>query len=318
MRIEIRMKVEGNKMEEDQRFQVRFVVLNFTLVFSEDAALPVEKESALRGGIGEMLLRQHCIRDRNCENCSFCSACIVQNFMYAKYQKKPDFVTTGESIGFVIEAEHGKKWYEAGESFRFSLTLFGNTIVYLNPLVQAIYMLGQVGLGEKKAKFQIAAIENRKGEPILYHGAIYYKNYQIETLSDYIQERKETLTNPTTIRFSKPLTIKYRGEFIQQFDIRAIINGATRRIYMLDCYEGIDTEEAKFYEDLPQIKKQSVQQKKVMRHSSRRQQSMEMKGITGKIELDGIREEILDYLLAGEITHIGKNTRFGFGKYELL
>ena len=176
MRIKIRMKVEGNKMEGDQRFQVRFAVLNFTLVFSEDTALPVEKESALRGGIGEMLLRQHCIRDRNCENCSFCSACIVKNFMYAKYQKKPAFVTTGESIGFVIEAEHGKKWYEAGESFRFSLTLFGNTIVDMKPLVQASYMLGQVGLGEKKAKFQIAASENRKGEPIVYHGAIYYKN----------------------------------------------------------------------------------------------------------------------------------------------
>ena len=69
------------------------------------------------------------------------------------------------------------------------------------------------------------------------------KNYQIETLSDDIQERKEALTNPTTIRFSKPLTIKYRGEFIQQFDIRAIINGATRRIYMLDCYEAMVSEE---------------------------------------------------------------------------
>lgn len=245
------------------------------------------------------------------------SPCIVQNFMYAKYKKKPDFVTTGESIGFVMEAERGKRHYHTGDLLKFSITLFGDTIVYFNPLIQGIHMLGQVGLGERQVKYQIQTIKNRIGESLLEGGNIYCEKYQIELLQDYVEMRKKQLINPHKIIFQKPLTIKYRGEFIHKFDIKAIMNGVTRRIYMLNCYEGNDTEETKFYENLPQIVKQHVEDKQIEQHSFRKKQDMKMKGIIGTVEVDEIREEILDYLLAGEILHIGKNTRFGFGKYRI-
>lgn len=53
--------------------QVRYIKLHFTISFIEDAVLPIRKVSAIRGGMGEMLLRANCIRDRVCESCD-CAA----------------------------------------------------------------------------------------------------------------------------------------------------------------------------------------------------------------------------------------------------
>ena len=61
---------------------VRYIKLHFTLLLTEDTVLPKSKVSALRGGMGEMLLRMNCVRDRNCENCDFETECIVRRMMY--------------------------------------------------------------------------------------------------------------------------------------------------------------------------------------------------------------------------------------------
>lgn len=312
----------NNQMLEEKIFQIRFSILNFTLLMLEDAILPERKEVVLRGGIGDMLLKQYCIRDAKCETCDFTDSCMMQNFMYAKYKKKPDFVTTGESMGYVLSAESEKNDYRRGERLHFSLTLFGNVIAYLNPVVQTLYLLGQSGIGEKRARFQIEEIKNRRGEAILENGSIYYKNYLIEILADYVEERKQMLAlQPKKcyqILFSSPLSVKYKGEFIREFDIQAILNSVTRRIYMLECFEGNEREEKRFSENLPVIIEQNITIYDSHRYSSRTKQHMPLKGIVGKIKLDAIEEEILEYLLAGEVTHIGKNTRFGFGKYRVI
>lgn len=312
----------GVGMQEEKNFQIRFSVLNFTLLMQEDVVLPERKEVVIRGGIGDMLLKQYCIRDAKCDTCDFTDSCIMQNFMYAKYKKKPDFVTTGESMGYVISAEGKKTSYRQGERLYFSLTLFGNIIAYLNPVVQAVHLLGQCGIGEKWAKYQIEKIQNRRGKAILEDGSIYYKNYLIELLGDYVEERKQQIKadyfeQTCKIIFSSPLAVKYKSEFIKEFDSRAILNSVARRIYMLECFEGREESEKKFLDCFPVIAEQKIITYDTQRYSSRTKQHMPLKGIAGEIKLEQITEEMLDYLLAGEITHIGKNTRFGFGKYRV-
>lgn len=314
-------QLEQKNTLTEKNFQVRFSVLNFTLIMLEEVLLPERKEVVLRGGIGDMLLKQYCVRNAKCEGCDFVHSCLVQNFMYAKYKKKPDFVTTGESMGYVLSAEEKKIHYKRGDYLYFSLTLFGDVIAYLNPIIQTIYLLGQYGIGESRARYQIEKIQNRCGGAILKDGSIYYKNCLIEILADYIKERKQQLKESHLegdyrISFSSPLSIKYRGEFIQKFDIQAILNGITRRIYMLECFEGRECIEKKFLEN-PIIVDQTIKVFDSHRYSSRTKQYMPFKGISGEMILTQIEEELFDYLFAGEITHIGKNTRFGFGKYKV-
>jgi len=158
----------GMERELYDALQVRFVKLRFTVSFLQDSCLPEDKVSAIRGGMGEMLLRMNCIRDRQCESCDFESECIVQRTMYSKFEKTPEFVTTGGSIGYVLECEDNREQFNKGETLDFYVVLFGKTIIYFNLFVQAFQAMGkQSGIWKKHASYQIIGIWNTEGQPIL-------------------------------------------------------------------------------------------------------------------------------------------------------
>jgi len=123
-------------MEIEKILQIRYVKLHFTLKILEDTILPRNKVSALRGGMGEMLLRANCIRNRKCEKCDFISECIVQRTMYSKMEIQPNFMQKGDSAGYVLECENYDEIFYKGEKLKFQLILFGKNIVYLNQYLQ--------------------------------------------------------------------------------------------------------------------------------------------------------------------------------------
>ncbi len=65
------MSRQERKLCFESLLQVKYIKLHFTLQIAEDSMLPVYKASALRGGIGEMLLRVNCVGDRKCELCEY-------------------------------------------------------------------------------------------------------------------------------------------------------------------------------------------------------------------------------------------------------
>ncbi len=301
---------------------IRYVKLHFYLTFPEDSILPIYKASALRGGIGEMLLRANCIRNRDCKNCDFESECMVQRTMYSKFENKPAFITSGDSAGYVIECEDYHEEYEAGSTMQFNLILFGKTIVYFNSYLQAIAALGQNGIGKYKTRFWISRITNTIGEDILSGSDINMAFYKVQTIDDYVEYRKAMLMKNgmrNRVEVKTPLTIKYQGDFIKEFDMHAIVRAVQRRILILDCFENIEGDELyrKEYQ-IPDIIKQRIVPRSVRRFSNRQEQGMWLHGIEGILHTSEIQEELLELLLAGEILHIGKNTSFGFGRYRLV
>ena len=300
---------------------VRYIKLHFTLLFSKDCILPVSKASAIRGGMGEMLLRANCIRNRECELCDFQNECIVQRTMYSQFEYKPDFITTGDSIGYVVECEDYKETFKASDTLEFNLILFGKTMVYFNQYLQALYALGQNGIGRGHAKFLILQVKNTRGQAILKDSNIYMEYYQVETLQGYVDDRKREIGlhgYPNKMVFCTPLTQKFQGEFLKEFCMEAISKSIQRRLYMLNCFENNDIQEF-YYEELtiPTIVQLSVREVKVKRYSSRQESKMYLKGIKGEILLEKLPEELLELYLAGELIHIGKNTSFGFGRYVM-
>lgn len=268
-----------------------------------------------------MLLRANCIGDRNCPKCKFESECIVQRTMYSKFVQKPDFVTTGESVGYVLECENYTEQFCAGEKMEFSLLLFGKTIVYFNLYMQAFYTLGLQGVGKNKSRFRIVSVTNSQKEQILdENNNIYMKRYKVMKLEDYVTYRmrdKEAKDTQWEILLKTPLTLKYQGEFLQEFHSEALIKAIIRRIYMLDCFEGL---ELSYYNldaaYIPQIVFQNVYHIAVPRYSSRQADKMVLHGIEGRAVLENVNGEIAPLLYAGELMHIGKNTSFGFGRIK--
>ena len=109
------------------------------------------------------------------------------------------------------------------------------------------------------------------------------------------------------------MTIKYHGEFSAE-PIKASL---LRRIYILNCFENICLEAYKAKTVFPQILFQSAESVRMPRFSNRKGNLMYLKGIQGEIEIAEASEEWQMLLLAGEVLHIGKNTSFGFGKYQI-
>ena len=94
-------------------YEIRYVKLKFVAVITHDTMMPANKNSALRGGMGEMLLRANCIRDRKCEICDFESECIVRRTMYSKMDIQPSFMSEGDSVGYVIScSDHREIIYQ--------------------------------------------------------------------------------------------------------------------------------------------------------------------------------------------------------------
>ena len=202
--------------------QIRYIKLHFMLEIAEDTVLPRNKASALRGGMGEMLLRMHCIRDRNCEVCDFESECLVRRTMYSKMEIRPDFMSQGDSVGYVIECENYDEIFAAGDILQFNLLLLGKAIVYFSQFLQAFQHLGIHGIGKHRAKYRISRITNTTGNDILSANNIYMQRVEVRLLSDYVAYRRKRMEteNPENLEscrllFHTPLSLKYRGELLQ-------------------------------------------------------------------------------------------------------
>ena len=306
--------------EQKRVWDVRYVKLHFLCRVTENCQMPVNKTSALRGGMGEVLLSEHCIypADRQCSGCSFETECLVRRIMYSKFDIRPDFVTTGESIGYVISCEDYRTSFEEGDTLSFTMTLFGKTIVYFTTILFAFYQLGQIGLGREKARFIIERVTNTTGEPLVEGSNVYKENYKVHLLGDYVAYRMEKETG-NRLHFHTPLAIRLKGVELDEFDAEAIINAAARRLYMFDCFEGIEADKIVIPRDeLPHIRAQKVIPTKVRRYSSTHGGGIYLTGIRGEVVFDGLSDDVRRLMLAAEVLHVGRNTSFGFGRVTIL
>ena len=296
--------------------QVKYIKLHYTLEMLEDTYLPANKASAIRGGMGEMLLRINCISDRNCEKCEFEEECIVRRVMYSRMRIQPAFMTSGDSVGYVIDCENYNEKFRKGDRLEFDMLLFGRMAVYFGQILQAIQYLGYFGLGKEHSHFRIVEVTNSKREHIMNGNDIHMSRFELLSIGDYVAYRKNSRGEISKLIFHTPLSVKDKGVFLKEFDIAAIVRAIERRLYMLNCYEGIETERMDLEGHMPIQTAQNAREFSVRRFSNRHEQKIRLDGICGDLSIENVEEEILELLLAGELIHIGKNTSFGFGRYS--
>lgn len=313
-------KREREKMNfTKERLNISYVKLKFTLRILQSCILPENKVSALRGGMGEMLLQHNCIRDRQCRTCPFEEECVVHRILYTKMPRKPSFMKGEDSIGYLIECENYETKFEEKETLDFFLTLFGKSIVHFGQYLQAFCQLGMSGLGKEAAQYEICRIVNQNGTSVLERRQIDMENCCPETVYEYVMRRQKELQRygfQQKVVFHTPLTLKFQGEYIQEFASEPIFAALSRRILMMDYFieNYIDAVD---FKPCPHILEQRAWKRNVTRYSSVKKSRVELRGIAGYFYLEDMLEEHLLYLLAGELLHIGKNSSFGFGRYRV-
>lgn len=304
--------------EVERRLEIPYVKLRFDIIFVEDTILPKDKVSALRGGMGEALLLQNCIGDRDCMNCRFTEECIVYRTLYTPMKRMPAFMHGLNSIGYLIECENNQTNFKAGKGFSFYLILFGKNISYFGQYHMAFRQLGIAGIGKHKARYLIRDIRNAKNISIIHQNQVVMSKYHPETVYEYVQRREKELSlsgYQNEMIFHTPLCLKYQGEYIQRFHTEAIFRAIFRRIMMLDYFVELYIEQPGL-EAYPAITKQDSFMRMVKRYSTTKKATIRMYGLMGTVQFEDVPQGYLPYILAGELLHIGKNSSFGFGKYS--
>lgn len=144
------------------------------------------------------------------------------------------------------------------------------------------------------------------------------EHYEIQSLGEYVRyclAQKEEWEG--RIRFKTPVTLKHEGNFQEKLTIEAVIPAIFRRMYILDCFEGLDCQEMHWEQEYPRASEENSRMITVYRYSGTQDQKVALKGVKGDLLLETLPQDLLPVLLAGEIMHIGKNTSFGFGRYHV-
>lgn len=284
--------------------------------------LPANKASMLRGGIGEMLLRMNCISNRECGQCAFEPECLVQRTMYSRMEITPGFMTSKDSVGYVLSCENYRRVFEAGETIEFTLTLLGKTIMYFSQYLQAVQSLGIYGMGRRRVRYRIARLTSTRGEPILEGSNVYMAGLSILCAADYVRYRWEQAGSADHIVFHTPTAIKHRGEMQQHLNAEALLAACARRVYMLNCFVGNDMEQIDWQSHVPEIEERRARELTVWRYSSTHEDynggRIPLRGIVGDGAIRQVDDTARALLLAGELLHVGKNTSLGFGRYTLV
>ena len=303
-----------NKNTSDN-LNIKFLKLHFFIQFYRESIVYRHKPSALRGCIGNVLLNKYCLENQKCDSCDFKGDCIAHRIFYGNFKIKPPSVTEGESIGYVIECEDYRELIPSRGILRFQFLLFGNTISYWRTIVEAVDELGKMGFCHAEAKFRLIKVTNTTGDLVYKDGDFFPKMAEVKTVKEYVDYRLG-FEKDTRIIFRTNTNITYHGEMLMQMKEKPLMAAISRRIFFLNCYEGIETKPIKMI--IPDIIDQDMKFGENRRYSNRTETAMYLKGIRGRVDFDDIDDDTYAMMLAGELVHIGKDTSFGSGRYTMV
>lgn len=300
----------------DLMFDVRYIKLTFELEIISDCMLPMNKASALRGGMGNMLLEFNCTHDEEkCEECDLNSECIVQRIMNPESQIQLSTVPNGaKNSTFIIECFDNRTTFYEGDILRFNLIVFASATEYLLHLIHAFIALGDKGLGSDRSQYNIRNVTNEYKESVFKDGYVYKENIKIHTIREYIDRRKTGLQGIEEINFITPLRLLKRGKLVSSIYFEDIISALSRRLQILNALQGVNVGSV-MLNSLGEVLSSDLNWVDINRYSSTQKRKVTMGGVKGKIRFSSEINEYIDYLIAGELVHVGKNVTFGYGKY---
>jgi hypothetical protein len=304
-----------------------FARYDFECTLMDNAILPPYKGSTFRGAFGGALKRVVCaVREQDCCTCLLAERCLyARTFEVRETEGGEKQRIAAPPHPYVIEPFLSSATrYRAGESFDFSLVLFGATNDYLPYFIYAFEMMGEGGIGKKitggRTKFRL--------DRALHEGEAIYDG-ETRKLRTPALLKKLSVANPLQpvesgtleVRFVTPLRLKSGNSLTAELPFHILIRAALRRISSLFACYG-DGEPPLDYRGLVALagEVETVQfglhWYDWERWSNRQEQTMLMGGIMGNITYRGNFGPFVPLLDLCSDLHLGKQTAFGLGKIE--
>lgn len=280
--------------------------------------------SMLRGAFGHALRHLSCMTKMpDCKSCMLYRSCPYP-LVFEHPPQESKFQKFGNIPNpYIIEPPPlGSKVYQVGEVLSFSMVLMGQAMAQLPLLIFAWQRALQQGLGKERSR---ARLLNVIVEPDQPQAQIIYDTAQDKEVQAYSTTVQSLLakTEKLTLQFVTPLRIQKQDKILTyEITARDFLSALVRRYFLLLEFYGEDYQATDFAALIEQAQQVACDVDfhwcDWQRYSNRQQQAMKLGGVLGNVTLRGDLSPFLLMLQAGQWLHIGKETTFGMGQYQVL
>ncbi|HSV32266.1 MAG TPA: CRISPR system precrRNA processing endoribonuclease RAMP protein Cas6 [Atribacteraceae bacterium] len=288
--------------------------------------LPPYKGATFRGGFGTVFRRIACaVRGQDCLSCLLKAQCPYAYIFETSPPENSQALSKYESIPrpFVLEPPtETKTFYAPGETLDFQLLLFGRAIQYLPYFIVVFREMGETGLGRGRRPFvltKMAALGRQEAVEI----------YSAQTNTIRHLDQSDTYCPPQfpppsqiQVNFITPVRLIDDGACATVPEFHILFRQIMRRISALAYFHHGQRLEADYGGLAARSRQINLSANKTSwqeleRYSRRQDQRINIGGLVGAAAYQGNLTEFMPWLALGEYVHVGKNTVFGLGKYEL-
>ncbi|WP_274571308.1 CRISPR system precrRNA processing endoribonuclease RAMP protein Cas6 [Neisseria leonii] len=293
----------------------------FDFTVESELRLPEYAGSTLRGAFGHALRRAACMtRQKECGGCPLQQSCpytrlfapTADNRLSSSFRQTPP-------APYIIEApENGRTGYGKGETFSFEMVLLGRARSRLPLIAHSFQQAFRRGIGPLRGQGVLGniAVETPEG-------------WQSIFADGQILPHPDTLVLPLrypetcTLHIRTPIRLQSKSSVlgIRRVQAGILLRQLMRRISAIATRYWEMPLEAEFgklaavADSIPNHA--DLQWQDWTRYSNRQQQKMVLGGITGTWQFNSLPLAFAQLLYIGQWLHIGKETVFGLGRYQL-
>lgn len=299
----------------------------------ESCTLPPYLGSTLRGALASSLRHIVCLfRDQECGECRVRERCAYSTL----FETPPrSGIPVWQSIRswprpIVIEPpEEGREHWSTDDTLAFRILLFGHAAETFPYLTLAIERMLEHGLGRGRHPFRLVRIVDDvpdSDDPVLYEPGV--SGERLHHPNPFTPVTASPAGKPdathVTIDLKTPTRIKYHGGLIQNLTAPALVQAILGRITSLVSFHCLHEPirlDIRPWMDLAskvESRETALQLAPLARWSNRQQTSIRQDGLVGTVDFEGPGlSQLLPLLRLGMVTHVGKGTVFGLGRYDL-
>lgn len=303
-----------------------FARYRFDIQISEGIVWPEYAGSMLRGAWGHQLRRICCMtKQPNCNGCPLRATCPYS----IVFEPAPTSANTGHKppVPYVIETDlhRQKRWLKAGSNVHFHMVLMGAALQQLPLIIYAWQQALQRGIGSKNNAGSAILQQVMQILPQGQTHQVWHETEQPEVENCEMQWQLPPMPQgEIRLQLKTPLRLQQQGRILNQ-DITpsAFLMALVRRLQFVSQqwpveqpWQVADVHYKHQAEDI--VWHSELRWHDWARYSNRQQQKMKLGGLVGNICFNALDEVFWPALYLGQWLHIGKETSFGFGQYQIL
>ncbi len=300
--------------------KLEFSKVSIDLKATDEAVLPQFSGSYLRGAFGHSLKKAFCVMShKNCQICLVKDSCGYFQVFESLDDSKKNSGYLYKPHPYIIHPTWDFE-FKKGGILNFQIIIFGDYIKYLPYFIYSFELMGKLGFGAERFKFELENITDFYSEKSIYENKTIISN-SITKISIQEYANKFILENQSVfnynLKFITPARFVQDKKDVQSLTPEILLHSMIRRYKIMNEFYGTFDKEDLNLGNLKLNEENEQEYKSWKRYSNRQKTTLKQCGIIGKYKITVTEKKLVLFLYTMQILSIGKNTTFGLGKILL-